>query len=115
MKTAKEWVNDVREIRKASDILSDYDYFGGELENMSGAFVAGEFEAWQMAGLTDDEMKALECYVESDSKNASAARMGVSVVWFNVLFDRAIAKLDAFIATDRKYNRFKGGFDPDLL
>lgn len=114
-KSAREWVEDVKKVNVAANVLGAYDYFNGELEQYAGAFVGGEIACWEMAELTDDEFRAVVCYVETGAKSKAAAAMDYSTVWYNSLFERAIMKLNAFLASDRKYNRFKGEYDPDLI
>lgn len=111
MKTAKEWLEDLRQARKYSDMLNDYDMFGDDLSDMACAFVENQVENMVMLNLEDDQLKACKCFVYTDSKSQAAIEYGCTEKWYNVILERACKQINDEFANEHyrcKYFNFKG-------
>lgn len=111
MKTAKEWLEDLRQARQYSDMLKGYDMFGGELSGMAEAFVFNQVENMVMLNLEDDELKACKCFVYTDTKAQAAVEYGCTEKWYNVILERAYKQINAEFSNEHyraKYFNFKG-------
>lgn len=107
MKTAKEWLDDVRLGCQFETMVKGYDIYEGELAELAGGFWWNQLEHMNMAGLEENERRALESYVTYGNKTKAAASMGYSVVWYNSLFARALGKVDTMLSVTTKYCDFR--------
>lgn len=107
MKTAKEWLDDLKIAYQFETMVKDYDIYQGELEELAGGFWWSQLERINMAGLEQDERKAIEAYVTTPNKTKATVKIGYSRCWFEVLLTRAIDKVDTMLSVTDKYCDFK--------
>lgn len=100
---ARKWLEDARLAARFEAMVSEYDIYGGELEERAGGFWFNQLTDMEMAGLEKEERDACMAYVTSRNNSEAAAKCGWSEKWLSVILARACARIDEMLSVTMKY------------